>query len=175
MRAREMMAKLDRLPTPKSEVKLWDLSLLSPQDYDRVIDLLRLIGRSENKKAESLTPAFAELSALVRDLPRLGKDDPKQGPVIEVPDGLADYWQWQQKASKWRSYDFYELSKVQTLRFVELCKRYGYVAGPGRIKEQMTPLAQWRTDDRAEMTELLDIAASRSQRWRLWNKSRNDG
>jgi hypothetical protein len=34
-------------------------------------------------------------------------------------------------------------------------------AVPGPIKEQMTPLAQWRPDDRAEMAELLEIAASR--------------
>jgi hypothetical protein len=160
VRAREMMAKLDRLPTPKSEVKLWDLSLLSPHDYDRATYLLRLIGCSEDKEAESLNPACAELSALVRDLPLLGKDDPEQGPVIAVPDGIVCYWQRQQKTSEWRHYSFFNLGKVQTLRFVELCKRYGYAAGHGQVKEQMTPLAQWRPEDRAEMAELLEIAAS---------------
>ncbi len=104
MRAREMMAKLDRLPTPKSEVNLWDLSLLSPYDYDRATYLMRLIGCSENKEAESLDTAISEFAALVRDLPLLGKDDPQQGPVIEVPAELEDYWQRQQKASEWRYY-----------------------------------------------------------------------
>ena len=110
--------------------------------------------------------SFWELIDLVDDLSLLGPQDSRQGPIIEVPAELAQYWQRQQKALEWRSYDIYQLSKVQTLRFVELCKRYGYAAGLGPIKEQMTPLAQWPTDDGVEMmTELLDVAASRRRRW----------
>ena len=40
MRSRDMMTKLDRLPTRKEEVKVWDLSLLSPVDQDRANELM---------------------------------------------------------------------------------------------------------------------------------------
>jgi hypothetical protein len=156
-----MMAKLDRLPTPKGQVKLWDVSLLSPEKQDRFNELSELILQSQPKDVNSgmMDGVFLEVIDLVDDLPLRGPNDPEQGPLIEIPGALARYWQWQ-PASNWRSYSFHKLSKVQTLRFVELCERYGYAAGPGPIKEQMTPLAQWRTNDRAEMVELLEIAAS---------------
>ena len=44
MRARGMTAKLDRLPISE-EIKVWDLSLLSPEDQDRAKDLMDLIQR----------------------------------------------------------------------------------------------------------------------------------
>jgi hypothetical protein len=163
MRAREMMAKLDRFPQKRGRQRAWDLSLLSPEKQDRVHELLRVILGSKDIYSKSLDTVFAELVDLVGDLPDIGIDEREQGPLIEVPRELASYcyWHWQQKASEWRHYSFSSLGKVQTLRFVELCKRYGYEAGP----EQMTPLAQWRTDDRVEMTELLDAAATQRLRW----------
>jgi hypothetical protein len=165
VRAREMMAKLDRLPTPKSEVKLWDVSLLSPEKQDRYSELSEQIFQSKDVNSGSLDGVFLELINLVDDLPLLGPHDSNKGPLIEVPAELADYWRRQQKATEWRHYDFFNLGKVQTLRFLELCKRYGYEAGLGLIKEQMTPLAQWRTPDRVEMTELLKVAAKERPRW----------
>jgi hypothetical protein len=62
-------------------------------------------------------------------------------------------------ASEWRHYSFYALGKVRTLRFVELCREYGYGSARGQVKEHMTPLAEWEAVDRAEMAALLDIAA----------------
>jgi hypothetical protein len=159
VRSRDMMAKLDRLPTRKEEVKVWDFSLLSPAEQDRASELMRLLGDAEDIEAESLEPIIMEFNALVADLPMLGEDDPEQGPTIGVPYDLAQYWTWSQRASEWRHYSFNALGKVQTLRFVELCREYGYGTGP--VKEQMIPLAEWDADDRAEMAALLDIAAGR--------------
>jgi hypothetical protein len=69
VRAREMMAKLDRLPTPKSEVKLWDVSLLSPENQDRYSELSELILQSKDVNSGNLDGVFLELSDLVDDLP----------------------------------------------------------------------------------------------------------
>ena len=91
----------------------------------------------------------------------MGPDDPDQGPTIEVPDDLDHYWSWSQKASEWRHYSFNTLGKVQTLRFVELCRCYGYGTADGRVKDHIVPLTEWAAVDRAEMNALLDSAAGR--------------
>jgi hypothetical protein len=44
VRARNMMVKLRRLPQRAEEVKVPDLSLLSPAEQDRVGELFKLIG-----------------------------------------------------------------------------------------------------------------------------------
>jgi hypothetical protein len=177
MRSRDMMTKLDRLPTRKEEVKVWDLSLLSPAEQDRAHELLSLIGGAEDVDLESLEPTLTEFRTLVEGLPMLGEHDPEQGPSIEVPDGLRSYWTWSQKASEWRHYSFSNLGKVQTLRFVELCREYGYSGGEddsakndafGRqLRDQMTPLAEWDAADRAEMAALLDVAAAPTDNVRI--------
>ena len=59
--------------------------------------------------------------------------------------------------------DFYELKKVQILRFVELCEQYGYREGNTR---EMAPIDEWETGDREELAEPLEIAAS-ARLWRL--------
>jgi hypothetical protein len=46
---------------------------------------------------------------------------------------------------------------LQIIRFVELCEQYGYRGGSG---SRIAPIDEWETDDREELTELLDIAAS---------------
>ena len=68
MRARGMMAKLDRLPIHE-EVKLWDLRLLSPEDRDRAKDLMDLIQGSTDIEAEGLKAAIIEFENLVEGLP----------------------------------------------------------------------------------------------------------
>ena len=96
-------------------------------------------------------------------MPLLGPDDPKQGPSIEVPGTLARHWEWrwQHPASSWRSLSFDKLSKVQTLRFVELCEEYGFTEGADiPVKAQMLPLHAWPARDRAELQEMLDVAAA---------------
>jgi hypothetical protein len=162
VRSREMMTRLVRLPIRRAgDPKVWDFSLLSPEKQDRVDELSDLILASEDIHSKSLDTVFAEFHKLVRDLPLLGPDDPKQGPSIEVPGTLARYWEFQHGASKWRSLDFYKLSKVQTLRFVELCEEYGFTEGADiPVKAQMLPLHAWPARDRAELQEMLDVAAA---------------
>jgi hypothetical protein len=162
MRAREMIARLDRLPKKRGGgQKVWDLSLLSAEKQDRVDELFQLILGTKDIDSANLDTLIAEMDELVRNLPLLGPDDPEQGPLIEVPTGLARYWQWQEPASKWRSLDFHKLSKVQTLRLVKLCRQYGFTDGTDTpIKAQMRPLHGWTPKDCAELQGLLDIAAS---------------
>ena len=99
MRARAMTAKLDRLPIHE-EIKVWDLSLLSPEDQDRAKDLMDLIRGSTDIEAEGLNAAINEFENLVEGLPLLGENDRRQGPKIEVPRSLAYYWQRRQHASE---------------------------------------------------------------------------
>ena len=155
MRARGMMAKLDRLPIHE-EIKVWDLSLLSPEDQDRAKDLMDLIRGATDIEAKGVKSALIEFANLVEGLPLLGENDRRQGPKIEVPRSLAYYWQRRQHASEWRRYYFNELKKVQILRFVELCEQYGYREGNTR---EMAPIGEWEADDREELVELLEIAA----------------
>ena len=72
MRARGMTAKLDRLPISE-EVKVWDLSLLSPEDQDRVKDLMDLIKGSTDIEAEGLKASITEFENMVEGLPLLGQ------------------------------------------------------------------------------------------------------
>ena len=150
-----MTAKLDRLPISE-EIKVWDLSLLSPEDQDRANDLMDLIQDSTDIEAKGVKAAI-KFENLVEGLPLLGKNDRGQGPKIEVPRSLAHYWQWRQHASEWRDYSFDKLKKVQSIRFVELCEQYGFREGS---TGEMAPIDEWETDDREELTELLEIAAS---------------
>ena len=156
MRARGIMAKLDRLPISE-EIKVWDLSLLSPGDQDRAKDLMDLIKGSTDIEVEGLKAAITEFENLVEGLPLLGGNDRGQGPKIEVPRSLAYHWRLRQNALEWRNYAFDKLKKVQIIRFVELCEQYGYRGGSG---SRIAPIDEWQTDDREELTELLDIAAS---------------
>jgi hypothetical protein len=66
----------------------------------------------------------------------------------------------------WGRFEFVEeLKKVQILRFVELCEQYGYREGSSG---EMAPIDEWETDDREELIELLDIAASRRPSSKVW-------
>ena len=115
-----------------------------------------LILASEDIHSKALDAAFAEFHVLVRDLPLLGPNDVRQGPLIEVPEELAGYWQRQQPLSKWRHLAFYKLSKG-----VELCEEYGFTEGADiPVKAQMLALDAWTARDREEFQLLLDIAAS---------------
>ena len=158
------MKRLDRLPKRKGGVqKVPDLSLLSPEEQDRVDELFKVLLDSKDISSKTFDTAFAEFDKLVRNLPLLGPDDPEQGPLIEVPRELAAYWQRQQPASSWRSHDFRKWGKVQTLRFVELCEQYGFKRGADTpVKAQMLPLHEWAAGDRAELQHMLNIAASRT-------------
>jgi hypothetical protein len=158
MRSREMMAKLDRFPKKRGQEKVWDVSLLSPEKQDRFNELSELILQSKDVNSGRMDGVFLELIDLVDDLPLRGPNDPEQGPLIELPGELVRYWQWQ-PASNWRSYSFHKLSKVQTLRFLELCAQYGF-NNETDFTAQMLPLHAWPDCDRSELQDMLDIAAS---------------
>ena len=76
-----MTAKLGRLPICE-EIKVWDLSLLSPEDQDRAKDLMDLIKGSTDIEAEGLNAAIIEFENLVEGLPLLGGNDRGQGPNL---------------------------------------------------------------------------------------------
>src|ERR1700745_4225481 len=98
-----MMARLARLPIRRAgEEKTWDMSLLSPEEQDRFNQLSEVICTSRDIHSKSLDTVFTELQELVRDLPLLGPNDIRQGPLIEVPKELAGYWRRQQPLSNWR-------------------------------------------------------------------------
>src|SRR6476620_8623248 len=142
-----MTARFDRLPKRREgERKIPDFSLLSPEKQDRASELLRIA--SEGTKKAAAYSAFVEFKELVRDLPLLGRNDPEQGPLIEVPEEHAGHWQWHQSPSKWPSLDFYKLTKVQTVRFNALCERYGFRPGGNPYRAQMPPMHTWQPKDR---------------------------
>ena len=61
MRAREMMKRLDRLPKRKGGVqKVPDLSLLSPEEQDRVDELFKVLLDSKDISSKTFDTAFAE-------------------------------------------------------------------------------------------------------------------
>jgi hypothetical protein len=156
MRSREMLARLDRLPMSIESESLPDFSLLSPEDYDRAFKI------AKNPESFAVEEMVA-LAARVAKLPKLAPGDEPKGPKIEVPRALEYYWQWHWGTAGWRSYYFWKnFGKVETLRFLELCACYGWEKGLGwsALKKQMAPLEEWSSDDRAEMTEMLDKAAT---------------
>jgi hypothetical protein len=166
MRARDMMTKLDRLPTKEEEYRIPDFSLLSPADQDRANELLHQL--HDDDGGDGFEEQRAEFWGLMEGLPLVGRNDPDGGPLIEVPHQLRSYWMWSQRAAKWRNFSFNNLGKVQTLRFVELCREYGYVEDDPelscgdnvrRLKASMVPLADWEPDDRVEIGRMLDVAA----------------
>jgi hypothetical protein len=156
-----MRAKLDRLPLPPEAKKCPDISVLSPEDQDRVDELARKIGEPRKGVKPTINDKeLYELEGLLADLPRIGLDDKPSGPEIEVPRALQGYWQWSQPASTWRSYDFWTLKAVQKMRFVELCRNYGWREGTSP-RGTMLPLSEWEEQDRDELTALLDEAATK--------------
>jgi hypothetical protein len=172
MRARQMLAKLGGIRTSPARARCPDISLLSPADQDRVLELFRKNRNSINGVEPSITQKeFKELLRLIEDLPTLGPDDRFAGPKIEVPRGLERYWERSQPATGGRGYSFRNLGKVETLRFVELCNRNGADEhGSGlRLRDRMVPLAEWQSDDKAEMQAMLEKAARReSMAIKIW-------
>jgi hypothetical protein len=94
-----MLAKLGGLRMPPERAKPPDISLLSPADQDRVVELFRKNRNSINGVEPSITRKESkELQRLLADLPTLGPNDKFAGPKIEVPRDLAHYWQYSQPA-----------------------------------------------------------------------------
>jgi hypothetical protein len=74
---------------------------------------------------------------------------------------------WVKPAAGGRGYRFHKLGKVETLRFVELCKSYSSdesLRGM-RLIDRMLPLDEWEPDDGAEMEAMLEKAARPHEPW----------
>jgi hypothetical protein len=153
-----MMVKLDRLPMKPEEGKIPDISLLSPEDQDRVFELFR----KNRDSLAGIKPTISrrelnELEGLLADLPMIGLDDKRAGPKIAVPHALESYWRRNQPASSPGSYRFNDLRALQKVRFVELCRNYGWREGTPP-SATLLPLGEWEERDRDEMNTLLEAA-----------------
>jgi hypothetical protein len=97
---------------PAIEAGCPDLSLLTPGEQDRVWELFRKVRNSLQGVEPGITPKE------LRELQKFA------GPKIEVPSALERYWSWVQRPAGGGGYRFDNLGKVETLRFVVLCKFY---------------------------------------------------
>jgi hypothetical protein len=155
MRSRSMLRRLDRIaPDEKKERLRRDLSVLSPWEYDRFMDL------AENVYSLSLEEQ-RELVALLGKCP-VQTDEDKFKVPIKISRTLAHYWEYRNGVSGWRSYEFHRLRMVERERFLALCARYGWEDGFS-VKERMAPLEEWDPDDQEEIRALLDLADSRNK------------
>jgi hypothetical protein len=187
MRAREMHNKLDKL-APSSEDdehNIPDLTLLSPelQDWvDEIFDKVRQANKDE--AGDIITPVEArKLCDLLNELPVLGPDDKFAGPDLDIPDEIRSHFQlarWHEEGRRhWPSFDFFhKLKAVQKVRFVELCRKYGWEGEYPRDYSRhhftyrrspsgrwgipgLFPLSEWEPEDEAELRALLDAAEKR--------------
>ena len=139
MRAREMHNKLDRLSgsVDDGEHTCPDISLLSPEDQDRAHELLEKIEGVENEQEflakineNTITEAeLRELSYLFDELPQLGPGDGFKGPSYEIPLELRSYFthfRRRENEGVHPQFDCDKLKLVQKVRFVELCRKYGW-------------------------------------------------
>lgn len=129
-----------------------------------MLELFRKNRNSINGVEPSITQKeFKELLRFIEDLPTLGPDDKFAGPKIEVRRDLKRYWGFIRPAAGGQGYFFENLGKVETLRFIELCDRYGAEQRSSgvRLRDRMVPLAEWQPDDMAEMQAMLEKAARR--------------
>ena len=184
MRAREMHNKLDRLSGSVDDGKNTcpDISLLSPEDQDRAHELLEKIEGVENEQEflakineNTITEAeLRELSDLFAELPQLGPGDRFKGPSYEIPLELCSYFTpllRRENEGVHPQFDCNKLKLVQKVRFVELCRKYGWEGeypnpvrfggqrhGLRRNPVNMVPLSQWDPEDEAELRSFLDTA-----------------
>jgi hypothetical protein len=163
-----MLIKLGGLHLPAREAGCPDLSLLTPEEQDRVWELVRK-GRN---LLDGVEPGISieeipKLEGLVAKVPTLGPGEKFAGPRIEVPRALNRYWDWVKPTGC--GYRFDNLGKVETLRFVELCTFYNVdesLRGWSLIN-RMLPLDEWQRDDRAEVEALLEKAAAKPHESRI--------
>jgi hypothetical protein len=115
-----------------------------------------------------------EMFGLWAELPRLGPGEGFKGPSYSIPYELCDYFTRvfrRENEGQWR-FDYHKLKLVQKVRFVELCRKYGWEGeypnpdrGRGRKRHwahrdpvRLLPLSQWDSEDEAELRSLLDVA-----------------
>ena len=144
---------------PAKEAGCPDLSLLIPEEQDRVSELSRK-GRNSLQGVEPgiTLEELGEVQGLLAKVPTLRPGEKFAGPRIEVPRALNRYWEWAKPTGC--GYRFDNLGKVETLRFVELCTFYDVdesLRGWSLI-DRILPLDEWEPDDRAEMEAMLEKA-----------------
>jgi hypothetical protein len=99
-----MLIKLGRLNLPAIEMGCPDLSLLTPEEQDRVWELFR---KSRNSLDPGITlDELRELEGLLAKVPILRPGEKFAGPKIEVPRALVRYWDWVKPAAGGRGYWF---------------------------------------------------------------------
>ena len=183
MRAREMHNKLDKLALSAEDEgqTFHDLTLLSPEDQDWVDKLSERIGNAEDGSNNVITEAEArKLHDLLNCLPVLGPGDKLGGPDLEIPREIGTHFtlaKWhEEERHHWPRFDFFhKLKAVQKVRFVELCRQYGWEGEYPRDRSRhyfklgrwgipgLLPLNEWVPKDEAEMRSLLDVAETCGQ------------
>jgi len=163
-----MLIKLRGLHLPAIEMGFPDLSLLTPEEQDRVCELSRKCRNSLQGVEPGLTyEELREAQELAGKVPTLLPGEKFAGPRIEVPRALERYWGYVKPTAPGRGYRFANLGKVETLRFVELCKFYsvdGSLCGWSLIN-RILPLDEWQPDDRDEIVAMLEKAAGPHEPW----------
>jgi hypothetical protein len=172
-----MHNKLDRLSVPSEddEHTCPDISLLSPEDQDWVDEMFEKIRAGEEGSENVISDAEArKLIDLLNELPLLGRDDKFAGPDLNIPREIESHFQlakWHEEGrQRWPRFELHKLKAVQKVRFVELCRKYGWegeyprdhsrhyhVSGRWGIPS-LLPVNQWHPDDEAELRSFLDVA-----------------
>jgi hypothetical protein len=160
-----MLIKLGRMRLPPIEAGCPDISLLSPEEQDRFWELAKKVKNTVEGLEPGITiEEFRESEELAAKVPRLGPGQTFAGPKIKVPRALESYWSWV-KPTGGSGYRFGNLGKVETLRFVELCKSYTEDLPGMSLKDRILPLDEWAPDDMAEMEAMLEKAARPPESW----------
>jgi hypothetical protein len=151
--------------------------LLSPELPDWVDEMFEKVRAADEGDAESIiAPAEGQkLLELLNELPVLGPDDKFAGLDLDIPREIEMHFtlaKWHEGGRHhWPSFDFFHrLKAVQKVRFVELCRKYGWNGEYPRDRShrfasgrwglpELLPLSQWEPRDEAELRALLDVAA----------------
>ena len=90
-----MLIRLGGLSLPAMEMGCRDLSLLTPEEQDRVWELFRKVA-THFKALNWASPSkrFQSYIGLLAKVPTLGPGEKFAGPKIEVPRALKRYWDW---------------------------------------------------------------------------------
>ena len=100
---------------PVTEAGCPDLSLLTPQEQDRVWELSIKRRNSLQGVEPGVTPEeLREVQGLLAKVPILRPGEKFSGPRIEVPRALNRYWHWVKPTGC--GYRFDNLGKAETLR-----------------------------------------------------------
>ena len=119
MRAREMHNKLNKLSLSGDEDDTCpDLSLLSPEDRDWVNEMCERVKQAEDAATSGITEAEArKFIDMLNALPWRGWHEKRKGPSYDMSRNLERHF---------HDFDLSTLKVVQKVRFVELCRKYGW-------------------------------------------------